>query len=84
MLTLVLAEARRFESAKEQLRRCFAEADDARLRSLTTGTLFRVHALARVLGLEIPDAKLKRTAWELLPGDLREQLDASPRMAPAR
>jgi hypothetical protein len=78
MLSLVLAEARRLEMAREQLRRSFAEMDDAKLRSLTTGTLYRVLALARVLGLPIADPRLRQTAWELLPADLRDQLEALP------
>jgi hypothetical protein len=82
MLSLVLAEARRLDAAREQLRRSFADMDDSKLRSLTTGTLYRVLALARVAGLPITNSKLRQTAWELLPADLRDQLEALPAGAP--
>lgn len=72
-LAAVLAQGERAELAREQVRRCLAELDAARLRSLTTAALFRLQVLSRAFALEIPDPKLRALASQLLPAELRHR-----------
>ena len=74
ILATVLAEARQGARARELLRACLAEADAPRLRALTTGTLYRLQALALAWELPLPDRPTQALALELLPPELREQL----------
>jgi hypothetical protein len=73
-LAVVLAQAQRFELARDQVRRCVAEVTEARLRSLSTASLYDLLVLARSFGLEISDTRLRGLALDLLPGDLRNRL----------
>jgi hypothetical protein len=73
-LAIVLTQAGRIDLAREQVRRCVAEASEPRLRSLTTGSLFDLLVLGRSFGLEIADERLRGLALDLLPGDLRGRL----------
>ncbi len=73
-LAVVLARAKLPELAREQVRRCLAEADDAKLRSLTTVSLFRLQVLGKAYSLAITDQRLRDQALELLPADLRSRL----------
>ena len=73
-LAIVLAEGKRFELAKQQVRRCLAEIDEPQLRSLTTVSLYRFLLLTKVLGEEIKDAGLRELARGLLPVEMRERL----------
>jgi hypothetical protein len=73
-LAVVLARAKQSEPAREQVRRCLAEVDEAKLRSLTTGSLYRLLVLGKAFGLTIADQRLHDLALELLPSDLRSRL----------
>jgi len=73
-LAVVLAQSDHVAPAREQLQRCLNEATAARLRSLSTGSLFALLELSRLLHLELPDPGLRALAPQLLPGDLRDRL----------
>ncbi|ACB73882.1 hypothetical protein [Opitutus terrae] len=73
-LTIVLAQAKQFDQARRQLERCLAEIDEARLRSLTTVPLYRLHRLLKAFGLEISDPRLRDLARELLAPEQRATL----------
>jgi hypothetical protein len=73
-LAVVLARAQRFDLAREQVRRCVSEVNEARLRSLSTGSLYDLLVLAHSFGLEIPDPAMRALAPDLLPGDLRNRI----------
>jgi len=71
-LCIALVEGRRFEQAREQARACYAEVDEARLRSLSTVTLHRLLVMGRGFGLKISDPRLYSLAQHLLPAELRD------------
>ncbi len=73
-LAVVLARAQRFDAAREQVRRCVADVNAARLRSLSTGSLYALLVMAHSFGLEIADPGLRALALDLLPGDLRNRI----------
>ena len=73
-LAVVLARAKLPDLAREQARRCLAEADEAKLRSLTTVSLFRLQVLGKAYGLAITDPLLHELARTLLPDELRGRL----------
>jgi hypothetical protein len=73
-VAIVMAQAGRNELSRDQARRCLAEVNEARLRSLTTGSLFDLLVLGHSFRLEIADPRLRDLALGLLPGDLRSQL----------
>jgi len=73
-VAIVLTQGRRLDLAREQVRRCLAEATEPRLRSLSTGSLFGLLVLAHSFGLQIADPRLRDLALDLLPGDLRSRL----------
>jgi hypothetical protein len=56
------------------LKRCLAEADGKKLRSLTTGSLYGLEVLAKAFGLSATDPALNELVLLLLPRDLRERL----------
>ena len=73
-LAIVLAQAGRVDLARDQVGRCLRDANEERLRSLTTGSLFNLLVIGRALGLQIADPGLRDAAVELLPEDLRGRL----------
>jgi len=73
-LAVVLAQGQREDLAREQVRRCLEKIDEARIHSLTTGSLFRLQVLAKAYGLEISDPGLRALAGKLLPAELRARL----------
>ena len=73
-LAVVLATGERSELAREQVRRCLAEIDETRVRSLTTVSLFRFEVLCKRFGLEISDRRLRGLALDLLHPSLRSRL----------
>jgi hypothetical protein len=73
-LAILLAQQRQTELAKAQLERCLADADEARLRSLSVLSLYRFHVLCRLYGKTLPDARLREAALQLLRPDLRARL----------
>ncbi len=75
-LALVLAQANREKETRAQVLRCLNEATEERLRFLTTGSLFNLLLLQKILGLSFPHEGLAGYARELLPEELRQRLDA--------
>jgi hypothetical protein len=73
-LGAVLARGKRMELARLQVQQCLAEVDEARLRSLTTYSLFHLLGLTKAFGLGIADPRLREMALDLLPSDLRSRL----------
>ena len=73
-LAVVLARGKHMDLAGEQVRRCLAQVDEAKLHSLTVGSLYRLLVLGRASGLTITDPKLRERALDLLPADLRNRL----------
>ncbi len=73
-LAVVLAQAHRMDLAAVRLKQCLDEADDEKLRSLSTNSLYRLHVLRKALGLTIKDPGRLELSLELLPSDLRERL----------
>lgn len=73
-LSLTLAQAGRVAPAVVHARRCLAELDAAKLRTLSTGSLYNFQILLHATGLEITDPALHELARNLLPEDLRDKL----------
>lgn len=70
-LAVVLAQGKQMDAAREQLRRCFADLTEKRLRSASTSTIYRLLVIGKTFELEIPRPELKSLAMELLPPDWR-------------
>ena len=77
-LAMVLAAGRREDLARPQLARILAQLDERALRRLTPGRLRDLHELTEVLGLEIPDARLRQLALSLYPPMLRGPFGGGP------
>jgi hypothetical protein len=73
-LAVVLALNKHADLAREQTRRCLDEVDEAKLRSLTTGSLYRLQVLGRTYGMGIADQRLRRLALDLLPAEMSSRL----------
>jgi hypothetical protein len=73
-LAIVLAEGKRFDLGRDQVRQCLAEMNEERLRSLTTMSLYRLQVLSRAFGLDIADPRLRDLARSLLPAELRGRI----------
>ena len=73
-LAMILAQGDRIQQAREQVRRCLAELNAKRLRSLNPGLLFNLQVLSRAFDLPIADPELRALAVELLPEELRSRL----------
>jgi hypothetical protein len=73
-LVVVLARLKQPELASAQLRRCFAEMTEARLRALSTGALYRLLAVGKIYGVAIPDPQLRALALDLMPAESRDRL----------
>lgn len=73
-LAVVLTLGERNDLAREQLQRCFEKLDAARIRSLTTGSLFRLLVLGKAFATPIADPELNALARQLLPAELRARL----------
>jgi hypothetical protein len=73
-LAVVLARNKRADLAREQVRQCLAEVDEAKLRSLTTGSLYRLQVLGKAYGLQIADRRLQQLALDLLSAEFRNRL----------
>ena len=73
-LAVVLALGGRNDLSLAQVKRCVAEVDDARMRLLTTGSLYHLLVLCKHFGVEIADPKLHALAMKLLPAELRDRL----------
>ena len=73
-LAVVLALGGRSDLSEAQVRRCITDIDDARIRMLTTGSLYHFLFLCKHFGVEFPDPRLHDLAMKLLPVELRERL----------
>lgn len=73
-LAIALAQARRFDLAREQLQQCVAKATEDRLRFLTTASLYRFELLCKINRLELPDPALASLARQLLPPEFRSRI----------
>lgn len=73
-LAVVLARSKQTDLARVQVQRCLTDVDEAKLRSLNTGALYRLQVLAKAFGLKITDPLLRELARDLLPDDLRVRL----------
>ena len=73
-LAVVLALGKKNDLAREQVRRCMAEINAERIRSLTTGSLYHLLVLAKGYDVELTDPKLRALSMKLLPSELRERL----------
>jgi hypothetical protein len=74
-LAVVLAQGQHLDQARAEMRRCLDEVDDAKLRSLPTGSLYHFQVLMRAFGMKIDAPALQRLALDLLPADLRNRLE---------
>jgi hypothetical protein len=73
-LAVVLAQDNQLEAARAQVRRCLAELNERRLRSLSPGALYRLLVLGHEFGLTFDDPRLRALALDLLPAELRANL----------
>ena len=73
-LAVVFARAKQSEAARKQVEKCFAGADEPRLRSLSTGALYRLLVLGRAYQINFTDPKLHELALSLVPSDMRARL----------
>lgn len=73
-LAVLLAQARQTELAKPRIADCIATIDEARLRQLSTMTLFRLQLIAKAYGVQIEDAAVRERARKLLPAEMRARL----------
>jgi hypothetical protein len=73
-LAVVLALGGRTDLSLLQVKRCLAEIDDARIRLLTTGSLYHLLVLCKHFDVGIADPQLHALAIKLLPMELRERL----------
>ena len=76
-LAILLAQAKQFDLAHDQARRCVAEIDETKMHWLTTNSLFRFQALCRAFSLEIADPRLRALAHDRLPPGLNKRLEAA-------
>jgi len=72
-LAIALVEGKRFDLARQQVRQCLAGVTEARLRSLTTVSLYRLQVMSRAFGLAIEDPALRELARRLLPAGMRDR-----------
>lgn len=73
-LAVVLALGGRGDLSREQVRRCVGEADEERIRFLTTESLYHLLVLGKRAGAEIADPRLRELSLKLLPESLRGHL----------
>ena len=73
-LAVVLAQEDQISPAREQVRRCLTELNEKKLRSLSTGMLYKLQVLSRAFELPIADPRLRQLAADLLPAELRGRL----------
>lgn len=73
-LAVALAQTNALDLAKEQVARCLSEADEKKIRALSTSSLYRLLVLAKAFELQFPEARLGALAESLLPADVRAQL----------
>ena len=72
-LAVVLARAKVEALAKKQLELCIADIDEAKIRSLSPGSAYRLIVLCRGLGVNLPPTQ-RDLALSLVPSALRVRL----------
>ncbi|HEU5079092.1 MAG TPA: hypothetical protein VFT72_07755 [Opitutaceae bacterium] len=72
-LAAVLAIGGRNDLAQTQAERAWKEMNETRLRSLTTGELYRLMILGKTYKLQFADPNLHALARRLLPAEVRER-----------
>ncbi len=73
-LAIGLAQGGRIDLAREQARRCLAELDEKKLRTLSDSSLFKLLVLSHEFGIEITDVGLRESALNLLTLEVRNRL----------
>jgi hypothetical protein len=73
-LAVVLAQDNQLDAARAQARRCLADVNERRLRSLSPGSLYRLLVLSHEFGFTIDDPRLRALALDLLPAEMRANL----------
>jgi hypothetical protein len=73
-VAVTLAEGHRLDLAREQTQRCLADLTGKRLRTLSSGALFRLLVLSEEFKIPIADPGLRGVALDLLPRELRGRL----------
>lgn len=73
-LAVVLAQAKERDLALAQVQHCLKDIDEAKIRMLSTGELYRLQVLAKAFGLPFADPHLHQLALGLLPADMRSRL----------
>jgi hypothetical protein len=73
-LAVELARGKKIHESTEQTRRCLAEANSDRVRSLSTESLYGLMVVSRSFGLTFADPTLNVLALDLLPDQLRQNL----------
>ena len=73
-LAYVLTRAKQADLARDQTRRCFAEVNEARIRSLSSGALYRLLTLGKLHGAAIADPAVRAVALGLMPAEYRDRL----------
>lgn len=73
-LAVVLATLQQTEAAREQAMRCFRDINEARVRGLSTESLYRLLVLGKLYNLSIVDPALRAIALDLVPAESREKL----------
>jgi len=73
-LAVVLAQGQQIGLARVEVMQCLADVDEAKLRALSAGSLYRLQVLSKALGLGIADSRLRELAVGLLPPELRGRL----------
>jgi hypothetical protein len=73
-VAIALGRAEQVELARAQMQRCLTEADEQKLRSLSTAALYNLLVLAQALELRWPNHDLEPFALSLLPDDVRRSL----------
>ncbi len=72
-LAVVLARAKVEASAKKQLQLCIDTIDDAKIRSLSPGSVYRLLVMCRGFGVSMPPAQ-RALALSLVPPTLRARM----------
>lgn len=72
-LAIALVDGDCLDQAREEMKRCLAEIDEAQVRSLTTLSLRRLLVMTRTFNLVIENPQVYLLAQQLLPPELRDR-----------
>lgn len=73
-LMILFLQAQQRDAATREMEICLNLVDEAKLKSLSVGTLFRFQIALKALGRELPTPALRELAPALLPESLRARL----------